>query len=137
LVGPARGRLPRPIDVDRIRDLGRAPGRPLRMGAVSLPVLLAPPLRRARVVRAPAGMVAGGAAVLGRPVHPVGPRRLPRDLLLLPRRVLQGVLGRPALVRGGRAPQELPRRALVPARPAERPPLFPLPRPGVPRHPPP
>ena len=40
------------------------------------------------------------------------PGMLPRHLLLLPRRLLQGVLGRPASLRRRRAAHELPRRAL-------------------------
>ena len=52
------------------------------------------------------------------------PGLLPLHLLLLPRRLLQGVLGRSAVVRGRRAAQELLGRALVPADPAERPPLL-------------
>ena len=41
-------------------------------------------------------LVAGLAAVLAGAPDPVGSRRLPLHLLLLPRRLLQGVLGRPA-----------------------------------------
>ena len=55
------------------------------------------------------------------------PGVLPADLLLLPRRVLQGVLGRPAVVHGRRAALELLGRELVSARPAERPSLHALP----------
>ena len=61
------------------------------------------------------------------------PGRLPLHLLLLPRRLLQGVLGRPARLRGRRAAQVLPRRALLPADPPEHPSLFPVPRAAVPR----
>src|SRR6185295_17684524 len=57
--------------------------------------------------------------------------------LLLPGRLLQVLLGRPAVVRGRRAAQELYRRAVVPADPAERAPLLPLPRPRLPGDPPP
>src|SRR3981189_1247861 len=80
-------------------------------------------------------MVAGMAGLLAGAGHPLGARRLPSDLLLLPGRLLQGLLGRPALVRGERAPSALPRRGFAAAGPAERPPLLPLPRPGVPAHP--
>ena len=61
------------------------------------------------------------------------PAALPLHLLLLPRRLLQGVLGRPAVVRGRRAAQGLLRRALVPADPAEHPPLLPVHRGALPR----
>ena len=72
------------------------------------------------------------AAVLAGPAHPAGPGRLPGHLLLLPRRLLQGVLGRPARLRGRRAAQELLGRGLVPAHPAERPPLLPVRRAALP-----
>ena len=55
------------------------------------------------------------------------PGVLPAHLLLLPRRVLQGVLGRPAVVHRRRAAQELLGRELVSADPAERPSLLPVP----------
>ena len=78
----------------------------------------------ARVVRAEARLVAGVAAVLAGAPDPAVPRPLPLHLLLLPRRLLQGVLGRSAVVRRRRAAHELLGRALVPADPAERPPLL-------------
>ena len=48
------------------------------------------------------GLIPWSAALL----HPLGPRRLPLHLLLLPRRLLQGVLGRSAVLRGRRAAQD-------------------------------
>ena len=45
--------------------------------------------------------------------------RVPRHLLLLPGRLLQGVLGRPACLRGRRAARRLPGRELVPLGRAE------------------
>ena len=81
------------------------------------------------------GLVAELAAVVARVPHPVGPGRLPADVLLLPRRLLQGVLGRSAVVHVGEPRNNYLRRELVPAHPAERPPLLPLHRarvPGVP-----
>jgi hypothetical protein len=79
--------------------------------------------------------VAGLDPVVGGLLHPLGAGRVSPHLLLLPRRVLQGVLGRPAELLGGGATEEVPRRALVPAHPAERPSLLPLPRARVPRLP--
>ena len=72
---------------------------------VSLAVLLAGDLRRlaAQLVRTEARGVARVAAVLAGAAHPADPGLLPADLLLLPRRVLQGVLGRSAVVHGRRA----------------------------------
>ena len=54
-----------------------------------------------------AGLVAGLAALFAGAADPLGARRVPRYLLLLPRRVLQGVLGGPAVVRRRRAAEEL------------------------------
>ena len=68
-----------------------------------------------RLVRAAALRLAGVAALLAGAPHPLGAGRLPHDLLLLSRRLLQGVLGRPALVHGGRAA-----RASTAARPRSR-----------------
>ena len=80
-----------------------------------------------------AGLVAGCAAVLGGAADPLGAGRFPLHLLLLPRRLLQGVLGRSAVLRGRRAAQKLSRRAIVPADPPEHPPLLPVSRAAVPR----
>ena len=52
-----------------------------------------------------AGMVAGRAAILGGDADPLGAGRFPLHLLLLPRRLLQGVLGGSAVVRRRRAAQ--------------------------------
>src|SRR5689334_12379764 len=78
------GALPR--HPDRLRELGRVPGEPLRVRWLPLPALLAT-ARRALV-----------PAVAGVPdPPPAGP--LPRHLLLLPEGVLPLVLPRPAGVR--------------------------------------
>ena len=128
LVGAAGGDLHHPRELRRLRHLGRVPERVLPLGPVPVALLLARTVRRlaARVVRAQARLVAGAAAVQPGAAHPPLSRALPLYLLLLPRRVLQGVLGRPAQLRRGRAAQGLPGRALDAARAAERPPLFPL-----------
>ena len=59
----------------------------------------------ARVVRAQARLVAGRAAVFGGAADPLGAGRVPLHLLLLPRRLLQGVLAGSAGVHGRRAAQ--------------------------------
>ena len=75
-----------------------------------------------------AGGVAGVAAVLAGAADPADPGPVPAHLLLLPRRVLQGVLGRPAVLHRRRAAVELLGRELVSAHPAERPSLHAVPR---------
>ena len=137
LVGPAAAHVPRTVRVRRLLDVGRFSGQSLRVRAVPVAVLLAAALRRgaSRVVRTEARLVARRPAVFARAADPVGARRLPLHLLLLPRRVLQGVLGRSAVVHGRRAAQVVSRRALVPADPAERAPLFSLSRAALHRRP--
>jgi len=71
-------------------------------------------------------VVAGLALVFHRPCSFFGRRAVTADLLLLSRRLLQSVLGGSAGMRRGRAPQDLPRRALVPAHHAKCAPLFSL-----------
>ena len=73
------------------------------------------------------GDVARVAAVFAGAADPADSRLLPVDLLLLPRRVLQGVLGRSAVVHGRRAALELLGREFVSAHPAERPSLHAVP----------
>src|SRR5262245_50618697 len=70
-------------------------------------------------------MSGGASALLAGPDHSSVSRALPLHLLLLPRRLLQRLLGRPAVVRRRRAArQELLGRALAAPGPAERPPLL-------------
>ena len=66
-----------------------------------------------------AGVVSELSAVFSGAAHPLDPGPLPPDLLLLPRRLLQVVLGRSSGVRGERAAQELSRRTKLSADPAE------------------
>ena len=81
----------------------------------------------AQLVRTEAGGVAGVAAVFAGAADPADPGVLPADLLLLPRRLLQGVLGRSAVLHRRRAALELLGRELVSAHPAERPSLHAVP----------
>ena len=111
--------------------------RVLHVRPVSLAVLLARDLRRLAscVVRAQAVDLAGVAAVLAGASHPSVPRTLPRHVLLLSRRLLQGLLGRSAVVRGRRAAQHVSRRKLLSADSAERAPLLPVRGAAVPDRP--
>src|SRR5262249_48231999 len=105
-----------------LRDVGRAGERPLLRRPVPLAVLLAVPGRQL-----PARDPAPGRLVVepltGLP-HPVGARRIPRDLLLLPQGVLPVVLRLTAGVRGARLAPALPRRDAVSVRAPEHPPVL-------------
>src|SRR5690606_3279663 len=120
-------------------DVGRVRGRGLRVGSVSLADVLPAAVRPfdAFLVwrSVPARMVARLPALLAGGADPVGAGGIPADLLLLPRCLLQGVLGGSAGMRRRRTAQEVPRGALVPARRSERPPLLPLLRTDLHRHP--
>src|SRR5690606_36212584 len=137
MVAPAGRGLPRVERLHRLLHLGRVPGRALQLRQLPLALLLARALRglRPRLVRSPPGMVARLASLLARVPDPVGARRLPAHLLLLPRRLLQGVPCRSAELRGQRAAAVLPGRAALPAHPTERAPVLPVPRAPLPRLP--
>src|SRR4029079_17074900 len=123
-----------PVGLRGLRDLGSVPERALHVRPLPVAVLLAGDLRRlaACVVRPKAGLLAVVAALFAGADHPALPGTLPVHLLLLPRRVLQGVLGRPAVLRRRRAPRVVSGGALVPAARAERPPPLPLRRADLP-----
>src|SRR5215467_811395 len=76
-------------------DVGRFPREKLLFGTISFTVLLAGTFRRiaARVVAGMAALFAGAA-------NPSISRPLSTHVLLLPRRLLQSVLGGPSVVRG-------------------------------------
>ena len=126
MVDDTARRLHRLHVVHRLRHVGGISERALRVRSVSLAVLCTGPVGRlrARVVWPAARVVAGAAAVFTGAADSSVPRTLPLHLLLLPRRVLQGLLGRPAELLRRRAAQGLSRRELVPADSAERPPLL-------------
>src|SRR5215217_5992663 len=65
MVGATRPHIPRPLGLRRLLDVGRVPGRALRVRTVSLTLLLPTALRRrtARVVRSQAAVVAGSATL--------------------------------------------------------------------------
>src|SRR5229473_7736593 len=96
LVGAAGRCFSRTLRVHCLLHLGGAARPALPVRSVPFAILLAGIDRRSlvRLVRSKAGLDAreghGGGA------HPVGPRRIPCDVLLLPRSVLQSVLGGPS-----------------------------------------
>src|SRR5260370_1387078 len=133
VVATAR-RVPRARYVHCVRHVGRVPRDALPLRTVSITVLLTRGVRRvsAELVRPGAPVVADVAAVVSRLLHSLGTGRFPTHLLLLPRRLLQGVLGGPTGLHRRRAPDALPRRALVPTDPAERASLLLVRRTGLP-----
>ena len=84
-------------------------------------------IRRTRFLRH-AGVVAGLHSVFAGVFDFVGAGRISFHLLLLSRRVLQGVLGRPDQLRRRRAAQNISRRTIFSAHHPKRSPLFSLPR---------
>src|SRR5712691_65554 len=109
LVGAAGRCFYRSLRLHCLLHLGGSAGPALQVRSVPFAILLAGIDRRSlvRLVRGKAGLDArvghGGGA------HPLGTWRIPCDVLLLPRSVLQGFLGGPSLLHGGRAPQEVSR----------------------------
>src|SRR4029453_3155165 len=87
--------------------------------------------QRSQRVRPQAGLVAALAAFFaGAPDSPSA-AGVSSNLLLLSRRILQGVLGRSSFMRRWRATIALPWRAIVPAHLAEHPSLLSVSRPAV------
>src|SRR5690348_4118963 len=101
MVAPATCRLHDPRRLRRLCDVGRIPKRALHLRAVPIAVLLAGAVGRSPhgVVRRETRLVAGPAAVLAGADHPAVSRPVPLHLLLLSRRILQGLLGRSAKLR--------------------------------------
>ena len=133
VVASARGRLSRAVRFPRVFDVGDVSAhRVRRIRPLPLPDVLAAALRHvpARLVRRTgrSDVVAIGDSVLRGDAGALDARRVSRHLLLLPRRVLQSVLGRSAGLRCRRAPEEIPGRAVVSARHPEHPSVFSLPR---------
>ena len=99
--------LPGPGRVPCLCQLGRLAERPLHLRTVSLAVLLSGAFWRLppRLVRPEAFLVSRLSAVLPRAADSVDPWSVPFHLLLLPRSLLQSLLGRPPRLRGRRAPE--------------------------------
>ena len=102
MVGSAPRGISGPLHLRRLLNMGRLPGRPLHLRTVSLAFLFTGNFRQltAQLVRTAAGLVARASAVFTGAAHSANPRSLPRDVLLLSRRVLQSLLERSALVHG-------------------------------------
>src|SRR5215210_6047579 len=109
MVGAAGRHLHDSRRLRRLRDLGSLSEPELLVRPLPVAVLRSRAVREfaARLVRPEAGMVARLAPIFAGAAHPSVPRPLSLHLLLLSRRVLQGLLGRSAELRGRRAPEEL------------------------------
>src|SRR5205814_8308730 len=79
-----------------------------------------------QLVRPETGLVARLAAFFSRAVDSLGAGRISADLLLLSRRILQGVLGRSALLHRERTAQIVSRREFLSTPLAKHPPILPL-----------
>src|SRR5712692_5245843 len=134
VVGAAAAHLRRFDGLHRLFHLGGISRGALLRWTLPFPVLLARAFRRvaAQLVWAQTGLVARWAAFFARAPDPVGARPVSPHLLLLSRRVLQIVLGRPARLHGWRAAKNLPGRTFFSAHPAKRAPLLSVPRTVVP-----
>src|SRR5205814_683931 len=95
LVAPTAARVFGIVDLHSLFYVGRVSGRALLFRQLCLAILFAGTFWQfaSCVVRAETHMVAGVAVVFTGAVHSLGSRRIPSDVLLLPRRVLQGFLG--------------------------------------------
>src|SRR6266478_2010288 len=128
LVVATAARLSWIIGLYRLFHLGGVSGQELLCWQLHLAILFARTFRRfaTQLVWTETWLVAVLAHLLSRAVSSLGTRRISPDVLLLSRRILQGVLGRSASVHSGRTSQKLLGRAVVPADHAERAPLFSL-----------
>src|SRR5262249_44793154 len=126
VVGFSSVGVPRPGHVSCLRQLGRLAKQPLHLWALPLTFLLARAFRRlsTRLVRAEAFVVSELPALLAGASDSLDPRPVPADLLLLPRRILQIVLGRSSRLLGGRATTDVSGRTNSPADPPKLPPLL-------------
>ncbi len=107
MVGATAVRISGAVDVSRIFNLGCISGNPLlartKWRPLSFAIVFARNFRRfaARDFWTETRLVAIIAAIFSSPFGSVGARRFPAHLLLLPRRLLQSVLGGPARLCGG------------------------------------
>src|SRR2546423_928414 len=121
LVGAAGLGFSWPERVRRLFDVGGASGQALLFRALPIAVLFARDLWLfvSQSLRTEAGLVARLAIFFAFDVDSLGAGFISFNLLLLSRRLLQSLLGRSCVVRGGGTAQDLPRRTLVSAHPAK------------------
>src|SRR5262245_56053025 len=115
MVVTAAGGIPWSVRFRRLLDVGGVPGQSLPVWPLPSAVLVPSSVWRLGIwlVRSKARLVACRLAVLGRFPDPVGARWFQGYLLLLPRGLLQGILGRPACLCRRRASKAIPWRAVL------------------------
>src|SRR5881296_1251170 len=130
MVGATIAGRARSFNVHHLLDMGRLPGTALLFRSISVAILLARTFRllAPQLVWRQTRLVARLADLFSCVADPLGAGRISSHVLLLPRRVLQSILGRPAVVHGQRTAQSLSRRSVAAADPAKCPPLLSLPR---------
>src|SRR5208283_5791028 len=101
LVDPTRGSFPGAFHVYRLLDLGSDARTALPLRSISFSLLFTGAVWRsaAILVRHETGVDPGVGH--RRDADSVGAWRVSRDVLLLPRRILQGLLGGPSVLCGG------------------------------------
>src|ERR1700747_1936914 len=113
LVDTATGCFSRAVGVHYLCDVGSLPGAAFQVRTLSLAVLFP------RIVRRTESGLAWSYAKLDAclgdccATHSLGAGRLPSNVLLLPRCILQSLLGGPTFLHRGGAAEEIPRRTLV------------------------
>src|SRR3954469_3415781 len=107
MVAAATRRFSDPWRLRRLRDVGGIPECALHVRSLPVAVLFAGDFRRSKdgVVWREARVVAGASAVLAGVDHSAVSGTVPLHVLLLSRRVLQGILGRSPELRCRRAAQ--------------------------------
>ncbi len=128
LVDPAVAGFYRIVDFPRLFHVGGVSGKQLFRWQLPLAILFAGTFWRfaAQLVWTEAVVVARLAYLFSGAFNSLGSGRIPAHLLLLSRRLLQGVLGRSSGVHRGRATENLLGRAVVSADHAKCASLFPL-----------
>src|SRR5436190_1547165 len=128
LVDAAAASFCRVVDFHRVFHVGGVSGTELFLWQLHLALLFARNFRRitSQLVWTKTGLVAAFFNLFSCVVGPLGAGWIPIDLLLLSRRLLQGILGGSSRMHSRRAAKKLLGRALLPADHAECAPLFPL-----------
>src|ERR1700688_3130903 len=109
VVDAAAPGVSRIVDLYRLLDLGGISGNALFFRQLYFSILLTGNFRglAAQLVWTETNLVAGLVIIFSGPAHPVRAGRVPADLVLLERRLLQGLWGRPGHLYRGLGAQNL------------------------------